>query len=331
MTVNRGAESEVLIGLPKVRVRAQWRSWLLDYAVPGVLFTMSVGTTMAIGARFMQNFMLGLPTVTSEDDLWPWPWLMADPHRFLLGWPFSVALLGILLSHEFGHYFACRAHRIGATVPWVLPAPTLSGTIGAVIRIRDRIPNPLALMDVGAYGPIFGYLASLTAVAWGFLLSRPMAPEAPHDLIRFSTPLTFDLMHHAMLWIRPDTPAFAVANRHPALIAGWIGLFITSLNLIPAGQLDGGHIVYALSPRVHKVLTRLSPVFLLVMGYYLWIGWLLWGLLLLIPIMRHPRVITEKRLGKGRLVLSFVALVLFVLSFSAQPFDATSLWHYLHN
>jgi membrane-associated protease RseP (regulator of RpoE activity) len=303
--------------------QSRWR----EYGLPAVLLAVSLVTTTAIGARFMQNFLDGLPTVVKESDLWPWPWLFAHPSRFLLGWPFSLALLTILLTHEFGHYFACRAHGIRATLPWVLPAPTLSGTAGAVIQIRGRIPNRQALMDVGAYGPLAGYLTSLIVVAIGFLLSRavPIHPE----LVRFGNSLTLNMAHRVLVWLHPSTPAFTLSLRHPVLVAGWVGLFITSLNLMPAGQLDGGHILYAISPRIHRRLSLLLPIALLLGGFFFWVGWILWGLLLLIPAMRHPSVPIDQPLDRKRLWLGILALTVFALTFSAAPFSDSSILHYL--
>jgi membrane-associated protease RseP (regulator of RpoE activity) len=307
---------------------SRWR----EYGLPAALLILSLITTTAIGARFMQNFLDGLPTVVTEGDLWPWPWLFAHPSRFLLGWPFSLALLTILLTHEFGHYFACRAHGIRSTLPWILPAPTLSGTAGAVIQIRGRIPNRQALMDVGAYGPLAGYLASLIVVAIGFLLSRfaPIPPGARHaDLIGFGNSLTLSMVHSALTQFFPATPAFALALRHPVLVAGWVGLFITSLNLMPAGQLDGGHILYAISPRVHRAFTVLLPIALLLGGFFFWVGWILWGVLLLIPAMRHPRVPIDRPLDSKRLWLSVLSLAVLALTFSYAPFASSSILHYL--
>ena len=304
------------------------QSYFREYGVPLILLTVSLVTTTAIGARFMQNFTDGLPAIASDGDLWPWPWLIARPERFLLGWPFSLSLLAILLAHEFGHYIACRHHGIHATLPWVLPAPSLSGTAGAVIQIRSAIPNRQALMDVGVYGPIAGYLASLPVLTLGLMLSRsPAGPPKP-SLIEFGKPLTLDLLHGILGRFHSGAPAFDQALRHPVLIAGWIGLFVTALNLIPGGQLDGGHILYALSPQVHRWTTRLLPLALLACGLFFWIGWLLWGLILLIPAMRHPRVPIEGPLHRGQLLLSLVALLLFFLTCSIEPFKGSSLLHY---
>ncbi len=279
----------------------------------------------------MQNFMEGLPPVARESDLWPWVWLFHNPSLFASGYAFSLTLLGILLFHEFGHYSACLAHRIRATLPWVLPAPTLSGTFGAVIRIRTRIPSRDALMDVGIYGPLAGYIASAVAVAVGLVLSVPRAEGAPESLVRFGgDPLTIQLLRRLAAHWDPTIPTFNQASPHPVLLAGWIGLFITALNLIPGGQLDGGHILYALSPRLHRVLTNLLPFFLFVAGAIYWVGWIFWGIFLLIPALRHPKVPLETGLSPGRAVLGILGLLLFVLTFTPTPFYDNSLLQLLN-
>ena len=307
------------------------RSLFRRYYLPLLLLAASVVTTTANGARFMQNFIEGMPPVVRDSDLWPWGWLADHPGLFVTGWSFSAALLGLLLIHEFGHYFACRAHGIDSTLPWVLPAPTLSGTAGAIIQIRTRIPNRNALMDVGIYGPLAGYLASALAVAVGFGLSFPAPPDAPHAIVRFGgEPLTIRLIHHLMVLWDPAVPGFDNIAPHPVLVAGWIGLFITSLNLLPAGQLDGGHILYAISPKLHRVFTNALPFLLFLAGTVFWMGWILWGIFLLIPAMRHPRVPTEPRLNAGRLVLGIVGIVILLLTFTPTPFYDNSLMHFFN-
>lgn len=306
------------------------RSTFRNYGLPLLLLAASAVTTTANGARFMHNFLLGLQPVVRDSDLWPWGWLFRNPHLFITGWVFSASLLGILLIHEFGHYFACRSHRIRCTLPWVLPAPTLSGTAGAVIRIRIPIPNRNALMDVGIYGPLVGYVASAVAVAEGFLLSRPLAHNAPAPIVRFGgEPLTLHLVHTLLLHWNPSHPTFDHIAPHPLLVAGWIGLFITSLNLIPGGQLDGGHILYAISPRAHRIITKILPFLLFLAGTLYWVGWILWGVFLMIPAMRHPRVPLEPSLSRGRLVLGIVGIVIFLLTFTPTPFYDNSLLDFI--
>jgi membrane-associated protease RseP (regulator of RpoE activity) len=302
------------------------RSIFREYCLPVLLLCASVITTTANGARFMQNFSEGLPPVVRDIDLWPWSWLANHPHLFAKGFAFSFTLLGILLVHEFGHYIACRAHHIRATLPWVLPAPTLSGTIGAVIRIRSRIPSRDALMDVGIYGPLAGYLASTLAVAVGFALSEPAPIHATAVIARFGgQPLTIRLVHALLLRSNPSLPAFDRIAPHPVLVAGWIGLFITALNLIPGGQLDGGHLLYAISPRLHRFATNLLPLVLILAGVRYWIGWILWGLILLIPAMRHPSVPLGSGLSRSRMMLGAFGLVIFLLTFTPVPFSHASL------
>lgn len=314
-----------------------------EYGLPAILLAASVVTTTADGARFMQNFLEGMPPVVRDSDLWPWPWLIDHPELWVLGWSFSFALLGILLLHEFGHYFACRAHKIKATLPWVLPAPTLSGTAGAVIQIRSRIPTRNALLDVGLYGPLVGYIASAVAIAVGFLLSTIAPANAPAALVRFGgepavigniqiggEPLTIGLLHSLVSYFNPAVPSFDQIAPHPVLVAGWIGLFITSLNLIPGGQLDGGHILYAVSPKLHKLFTNYLPLLLFVAGAAFWVGWILWGIFLMIPAMRHPKVPVQEELSRGRVVLGMVGMAIFFLSFTPVPFYDNSLMHFLH-
>jgi membrane-associated protease RseP (regulator of RpoE activity) len=301
-----------------------------EYGVPVLLLAASILTTTANGARFMRNFLAGMPPVVRESDLWPWAWVWRHKDLYILGWPFSFTLLGILLVHEFGHYIACRVHGINATLPWILPAPTLSGTAGAVIRIRSAIPNRNALMDVGIYGPLAGYAASVIAVGVGFALSFNSVVEVPDAIVVFGRePITIRAMHALLVHWYPALPSFEHIAPHPVLVAGWIGLFITSLNLIPGGQLDGGHLLYAVSPRTHSLFTNLLPFVLFLAGAVYWVGWILWGAILLIPAMRHPRVPAETSLSRGRLVLGFVGLILFLLTFTPTPFEGNSLMQLL--
>jgi membrane-associated protease RseP (regulator of RpoE activity) len=269
--------------------------------------------------------------VVRDSDLWPWGWLADHPELYITGWSFSFTLLGILLIHEFGHYFACRAHHIRVTLPWVLPAPTLSGTCGAVIQIRSRIPTRNALMDLGIYGPLAGYIASAVAIAVGFVLSVDAPANAPAAIVRFGgEPLTIRIIHHLLRQWDTQIPSFNNIAPHPVLVAGWIGLFITALNLIPGGQLDGGHVLYAISPRVHRVVTNCLPFILIVAGAVFWVGWILWGIFLMIPALRHPHVPLETGLHRGRLVLGVIGLVIFLLTFTPTPFYNNSLMHFLH-
>jgi membrane-associated protease RseP (regulator of RpoE activity) len=181
-------------------------------------------------------------------------------------------------------------------------------------------------MDVGIYGPLAGYAASAVAVAAGFALSFHASAGASAAIVRFGgEPLTLRLVHALLLAWNPNLPSFNQLAPHPLLLAGWIGLFITSLNLIPGGQLDGGHILYAISPRLHRVFTRVLPFALILAGAVYWVGWIFWGLFLMIPAMRHPRVPIEPGLSRSRLALGIIGIVIFLLTFTPTPFYGNSL------
>lgn len=278
----------------------------------------------------MQNFVEGMAPVVRDGDLWPWGWLWRHPERFATGFGFSLTLLGILLIHEFGHYFACRAHGIRCTLPWVLPAPTLSGTAGAIIRLRSPFRTRNALMDVGVSGPLAGYVASVLTIAIGFLLSVPRPAHAPVPIVQFGgDSLTIRLVHAALAHWNPSLPPFDQLSPHPILVAGWIGLFITAFNLIPGAQLDGGHILYALWPRAHRLVTVILPFALFFAGAFCWVGWILWGILLLLPFMRHPRIPPDPSLSPSRVILGVAGILIFVLTFTPTPFYESSLIHLL--
>jgi membrane-associated protease RseP (regulator of RpoE activity) len=245
------------------------------------------------------------------------------------GLPFSATLLGILLTHEFGHWILCARHRIMASWPYLLPAPTLSGTAGAVIRIRFGIPSLDALMDVGIAGPLFGFAAAIPVTIAGLLLSKAASGVPEPTLIRLNAPLAMQLLYWPMRLLIPSSPPLEDLLWHPVLIAAWVGLFITSLNLIPAGQLDGGHILYSISRRGHRWATIAAPVLLLVAGITLWAGWLLWGLILFIPAMRHPYVPPWPELSAKRVVYGWVGLLMLALTFLPAPFADAGLLEYL--
>ncbi len=296
--------------------------WLRRVWLPLLLLTSSILTTTASGARFMQDFLLGLPPLTSGDDFFPLPWIWRHPSALGNGWSFSLTLLCILLAHEAGHLLFCRKFGIRASWPFVLPAPTMSGTAGAVIRIRSRIPSREALIEIGIAGPIAGYVVAFPAAILGLLLSKPADAGSPPALLRFHQPLTITLLDHVLVSGHGSSGSLLP---HPVLLASWIGFFITSLNLIPAGQLDGGHILYAISPKWHRVMTYAVPLVLLAMGLELWTGWLLWGAILLLPVMRHPRIPSFPMLPRKHLWLGWIALALLALTFLPAPFAGTGL------
>jgi Zn-dependent protease len=294
-----------------------------------VLLLITCITTTSTGALYMANFRRGIPAFASTGDLLPFAWIWRHPGELAAGLPFSVTLLGILLAHEFGHWLFCARHRIVASWPYLLPAPTLSGTAGAVIRIRFGIPSLDALMDVGIAGPVFGFFVAVPATLVGLLLSKTAVGAAEPVFIQLKAPLAMQLLYAPLRWFAPSFPRVEDLIWHPVLIAAWVGLFITSLNLIPAGQLDGGHIVYAISRRWHRWLTIAVPVVLLAAGVLLWVGWLLWGAILLIPAMRHPYVASVPPLSGARRWYGWVGFLLLALTLLPAPFADAGLLEYL--
>lgn len=296
------------------------------------LFLLAFLTTIATGAVLMFNFRHGEPPFAVNAGFFPVVWVFRHPELISGGWTFSLTLLGILSAHEIGHYAACRAHGVRSSLPWVLPAPTLIGTFGAFIRLRSRVPSRIALLDIGISGPLAGMVVVVPALCIGLLLSRPVAAGGFHSgaSISVSIPLGLTLVHQVVHLFDPALPPLdSHLNPHPVLVAAWIGLFITSVNLIPAAQLDGGHILYAVSPRLHRSCTNAVILLLFFAGTMLWVGWLVWACFLL-PSLRHPAVPELPATPPRRIWFAAVSLVLFILTFTPQPFAGGSLMNLLH-
>ena len=297
-------------------------------ALPLLLFVITLISTTSVGMRYMYNFKLGRPPLASDADILPFGWVFLHLSQFASGLPFSLTLVTILLAHEFGHYFACRSFRVSATLPYLLPAPSLSGSFGAVIRLKSRVRSRSALIVIGAMGPIAGFAVALVTITLGLALSH----YSTVDLVpRVQSPLVVTALHQALLAARGDlnNPAHSIylLVPHPMLTASWMGVLITSLNLIPAGQLDGGHILYAVSPKAHKICSKGAVAMLLLLGVFAWSGWVLWGIILMMPGMRHPSVPDDVPVKRWHWALVPVCLVIFVLSATYEPFRGYSLVH----
>jgi membrane-associated protease RseP (regulator of RpoE activity) len=296
------------------------------------LLIVTLFTTVSTGAVLMFNFRHGDPPFAASAGFFPLAWIWRHPDQLAGGWPFALTLLGILGAHEAGHFMACRYHGVRSSLPWILPAPTLIGTFGAFIRLRSRVPSRTALMDIGISGPLAGIVVTVPVLVAGLLLSRPLAPTGFHSAasISVSVPLGLSLLHAILRLFNPSlAPLDGAFNPHPVLVAAWIGLFITSVNVIPAGQLDGGHILYALSPRLHRWTTSAVIFLLFFAGTMLWVGWLVWGCFLL-PSLRHPSVPhVPAHLGR-RAWLAVVAFALLLLTVTPEPFAGGSLMNLLH-
>lgn len=243
--------------------------------------------------------------------------VLAEPLKVYKGWPFSVTLLLILLFHEFSHYIASKKHRIEASLPYFIPAPTLFGTFGAVIRMKSAITTRNALIDIGASGPIAGFIISILASIIGLSLSKIVPVHDTANLISLGDSLLFKALSRAILG---TVPVNHDVYLHPVALAGWIGFFVTSLNLIPIGQLDGGHILYALLGEKHAMFSKLLVGGMFVMGFLYWDGWIIWGVLLIILGFRHPPIVyTEIPLDPKRRIIGWIALAIFVLTFTPVP------------
>jgi Zn-dependent protease len=297
-----------------------------DFAMPLALFLLTMVTTCMMGARFAANFAMGLPPIAQPDDILPIGWVFSQPSRLVEGIPFSFTILTILLAHELGHYYACRRNGVEATLPYFLPAPTLSGTMGAVIKLRTRVPSRAALLDIGISGPFWGFLVALPLILLGMLLST----ASPHgNSFISSAPPIFFIINTAVQSMRPGWPGVDHLLFHPVLLACWIGMFVTFLNLLPAGQLDGGHILYAVLPKTHRNVTNAVILVLILAGALLWLGWIFWAVLLMLPMMRHPKVPIDPGLEGSARYLPWLGLALLLLTVMPAPFAHSSLQYFL--
>src|SRR5580658_8356772 len=290
-----------------------------------VLLLATIFTTLVVGSRLEFNYRHNLPAFYIGDDslssIFPVTWALQSGN-ILLGIPFSFTLMLILMAHEMGHYLCCRYYGVNATLPFFVPFPSLFGTMGAFIRIRSPIRSRAALFDIGVAGPIAGFSTALVVLLLALPLSKTVLPSAVAPEIQLQYPLIFRLIW-AML-PRGGSTLDAV-YLHPAAVAAWVGMFATALNLLPGGQLDGGHIVFSLAPRAHKTISRLTIFALIPMALYFWAGWLIWAVLLRISGMRHPMVAEWPEVTGVRRWLAGFALVMLILTLAPAPFAHSSL------
>lgn len=243
--------------------------------------------------------------------------IIEEPVKIYKGLPFSIALLLILLFHEFSHYIASKKHHIEASLPYFIPAPTLFGTFGAVIRMKSPITTKNALIDIGASGPIAGFIISIAVTMIGLSFSEILPVHDTANMISLGDSLLFKGLIMSIIGTVPYNHDIYL---HPVALAGWIGFFVTSLNLIPVGQLDGGHILYALLGEKHEIFSKLLVGIMFVMGFFLWEGWIIWGVLLIVLGFRHPPIIySEFPLDPRRKIIGWISLVIFVLTFIPIP------------
>ncbi len=304
-----GAEEFHTLPFPRTRERY----WL--YAL---LFLATLLTTTIVGAAMQEDFFRNQP-FDLEHTFTFFTYFWQDPILLLQGLPFSLTLLMILLAHEFGHYLAAMYHGVDASLPYFLPSPIL-GTFGAFIRVRSPIYSKRMLFDIGIAGPLAGFVFLLPALSIGLAFSKVIPGIANQGTWIFGTPLLQWLMGKAIF---PGTPVSDI-YLHPIARAAWIGMFTTALNLLPIGQLDGGHILYSFFPGRHKTISKAMCIALLPLGKF-WGGWLLWGLVLLWLGRRHPMVNDETAIAGGRRQLGWIALIVFLICFTYAPIRAGGL------
>ena len=263
-----------------------------------VLFLLTVITTLLAGAMMNQVDPFSRPLLIFK------------------GVSFAVPLLLILGFHEFGHYIESRRSGIKVSLPYFIPGPTLFGTFGAVIRSKSPFRTRRDLLDVGAAGPIAGFVISVLVIAIGLSHSQ-VVEEVPGEGLILGESLVFRLISWLVL---PDVPEGHTVMLSPAAFAGWAGILVTMLNLLPIGQLDGGHIMYALLGRHQRKVALAATFALLPLGYFLWEGWFIWVVLVLVIKVGHPPTLNDRLpLDGKRKVIGWLAMLIFILSFTPVP------------
>jgi membrane-associated protease RseP (regulator of RpoE activity) len=287
-----------------------------------VLLGLTVITTTLVGGCHYYSFAIDLSTVNNLPPEASATSVFGDPMFWLRGLWYSLTILAILGCHEMGHYIACLRYGVDVTRPYFLPAPLpLTGTLGAFIRIRSRIPNKIALFDIGIAGPLAGFVVAVPALFIGLWMSRvDRLPEDASSLMELGEPLLF---RFAAWLVWGEVADGYTINMHPMAFAAWFGLLATALNLFPIAQLDGGHIAYAVFGR------RSTAITIVMIGVAIGLtfvssSWIAWTVLLLIMIVmmgpKHPPTLDEDEpLDRGRLILAAVALVVLIVCFTPAP------------
>lgn len=244
--------------------------------------------------------------------------IIEEPLRIYEGLPFSLTLLTILMSHELSHYFSSRMHNTQATLPFFIPAPSIIGTFGAFIKMKSPIETRKALIDIGASGPIAGFIVSVFASIIGLSYSEIVPSHDPSGILALGDSILFTVISGIVIGTPPASYDILL---HPVAFAGWIGFFVTSLNLLPIGQLDGGHILYAFIGERHRTVSMVLVVLLSILGLFYWEGWAVWALLMFLLGLKHPPVIYwETPLDSRRRMTGCIALIIFILTFTPTPF-----------
>lgn len=301
--VYRPAEPFFVPALPR---KFQSRLWLHL-----LLFLVTLVTTTAVGALHYHSFASEFSRVEI-----PLRWSL-----LVSGLWYSLTLLGILGAHEMGHYLLCRRYKVDASLPYFIPAPIpLTGTLGAVIKIREAFPSRTVLFDIGVAGPIAGFLVLLPALFIGLSMSTVVPVPNAADVMFLGEPLLFRAGVKVMFGT--IAPGYTV-NMHPMVFASWFGMLATALNLLPFGQLDGGHITYATLKRLSTGISLATVATAVVMTWFT-SSWMFMTLMMVVMLFllgpRHPRVIAEwEPLAPSRYVVAVLALIILIVCFTPVP------------
>ena len=286
-----------------------------------VLFLLTVATTSLVGAETYAAFLSDFGRSTLH---------VTTAQLVINAFWYSASILGILGAHEFGHYFACRYYGVDASLPYFLPLPPpfFTGTMGAVIRIREPITNKRALFDIGIAGPIAGFLVAIPLLVIGMHLSTVV--PLPPRMVGYS--LGEPLLFQVTRWVTfGPLPAGSDVNLHPMAFAAWFGLIATAINLFPIGQLDGGHVSYAvLGGRVSTAITVITVGCLVGLTVFVSWSWVVWTVVTIAMLVifgpRHPRTVDEHEpIDRGRTWLAVFALFMFVVCFTPAPIEPMNL------
>ncbi|QPD02863.1 MAG: Peptidase M50 [Candidatus Nitrospira kreftii] len=284
-------------------------SFFSKWTLPVILFLLTVFTTLWAGAY----------QAYSGPVRGPLNFLLASPEALWRGIPFAGSLLFILTTHELGHYLLSKIHRVPASLPLFIPGPPhFIGTFGAIIRMRGPILSRRALFDIGVAGPLAGFVVAVIVLIVGLSLSTVVDRTATYGL-HLGEPLLLQFMSWVVIG---PLPPEADVVLHPIGFAAWFGLFVTSLNLLPIGQLDGGHVAYALwGPRQRTMALAFLPI-LLILGFIGWTGWFLWAFMAGLWGVGHPPVMDPHvPLGRNRTIVGWIAFAVFVITFAPVPFS----------
>jgi hypothetical protein len=304
-TLHREGEWEVVTAIPAVfeqsRPRRPWVNLLL--------FVATFFTTATMGALLEQSELLVERGLTL---------FLEQPWRLLSGIPTALTIMGILGLHELAHYFAARKHKLDSSLPYFIPVPFGFGTFGAIIRMRTPWENRNALFDVGVAGPIAGILVALPLFFLGLLTAQAQLPMP--DAMPLGTPLLLGWMEDIVYLVRGISAEYELYISAWAF-AAWFGIVVSGFNLMPIGQLDGGHVAYAMFGKYTKYLSIAVLAAVAIMAFVLWEGWFFWLVFTFLSGWMHPPPLNMlEPLSKGRILLGIGVLILTVLIFTPIPF-----------